>query len=34
LVIPTAASPQQLGLSEDLRELGIYLTSLTFKTTP
>jgi hypothetical protein len=33
LVIPTAASPQQLGLSEDLRELGIYLTSITFKTT-
>lgn len=34
LVIPTAVSPQQLGLSEDLRQLGIYLTSITFKTTP
>ncbi len=33
LVIPTAASPQQLELSEDLRQLGIYLTSITFKTT-
>ena len=32
LVIPTAASPKELGLSEDLRELGIYLTSIVFKT--
>ncbi len=32
LVISTAASPKSLGLSEDLRELGIYLTCLTFKT--
>jgi len=34
LVIPTATSPKALGLSEDLRELGIYLTSITFKTNP
>jgi hypothetical protein len=34
LVIPTATSPHQLELSEDLRQLGIYLTSITFKTTP
>lgn len=34
LVIPTATSPHALELSEDLRELGIYLTSITFKTTP
>lgn len=34
LVIPTASSPHQLGMSEDLRQLGIYLTSITFKTTP
>lgn len=34
MVIPTAASPQALGLSEDLRQLGIYLTSITFKTMP
>ncbi len=34
LVIPTATSPSALDLSEDLRELGIYLTSITFKTTP
>ncbi len=34
LVIPTATTPQALGLSEDLRQLGIYLTSITFKTTP
>lgn len=33
LVIPTATSPRALVLSEDLRELGIYLTSITFKTT-
>jgi len=32
LVIPTAASPSDLGLSEDLRQLGIYLTSIAFKT--
>jgi hypothetical protein len=34
LVIPTATSPQQLKMSEDLRQLGIYLTSITFKTVP
>jgi hypothetical protein len=34
LVIPTATSPQALELSGDLRELGIYLTSITFKTMP
>ncbi len=34
LVIPTAVSPKALDMSEDLRELGIYLTSITFKTTP
>jgi hypothetical protein len=33
LVIPTAASPSSLGLSDDLRELGIYLASITFKAT-
>jgi hypothetical protein len=33
LVIPTATSPHELRLSEDLRQLGIYLTSITFKTT-
>jgi hypothetical protein len=33
MVIPTAASPHELHLSEDLRQLGIYLTSITFKTT-
>jgi hypothetical protein len=33
LVIPTAVSPSSLGLSEDLRELGIYLSSITFKAT-
>jgi hypothetical protein len=32
LAIPTATSPRALNLSEDLRELGIYLTSITFKT--
>ena len=34
LVIPTATSPQQLDLSRDLRQLGIYLTSITFKAAP
>jgi len=34
LVLPNAASPQSLKMSEDLRELGIYLTSITFRTTP
>ena len=33
LVIPDAASPSSLELSGDLRELGIYLTSIAFKTT-
>lgn len=33
LVIPTATSPRTLFLSEDMRELGIYLTSITFKAT-
>jgi hypothetical protein len=34
LVIPNAVSPHELNLSEDMRELGIYLTSITFKTIP
>lgn len=34
LVIPTATSPQALELSEDLRQLGICLTAITFKTLP
>jgi hypothetical protein len=34
LVIPDATSPNELQLSEDMRELGIYLTSITFKTVP
>ena len=34
LVIPTATSPSALFLSEDLRELGIYLHSIVFKTVP
>ncbi len=33
LVIPTAASPRSLQLSQDERELGIYLTTITFSTT-
>jgi hypothetical protein len=32
MVIPTAASPKMLGLSEDMRELGIRLSSVTFLT--
>lgn len=34
LVIPTATSPHALNLSGDLRELGIYLTSIVFNTAP
>jgi hypothetical protein len=34
LVIPTATSPNALFLSEDMRELGIYLHSIVFKTAP
>jgi hypothetical protein len=34
LVIPTAISPNALHMSEDLRELGIYLSTITFKTAP
>jgi hypothetical protein len=34
LVIPNATSPSALNLSEDLRELGIYLKTITFKTAP
>ena len=34
LVLPNAASPAEMGLSEDERELGIYLTSITFRTMP
>jgi len=34
LVLPNAVSPHELNLSEDMRELGIYLTSITFKTIP
>ena len=33
LVIPTAVSPLSLGLSEDVRELGICLSSILFKAT-
>jgi len=33
LVIPTAVSPRALGLSQDERELGIYLNAITFRTT-
>src|SRR5690242_4986357 len=33
LVIPTAVSPRALGLSQDERELGIYLNAITFHTT-
>ena len=33
LVIPTAISPHALGLGEDMRQLGLYLVSLTFRTT-
>ena len=32
LVIPTSTSPQALGLSDDDRQLGIYLTAITFRT--
>jgi hypothetical protein len=32
LVLPDAVSPEQLGLSEDQRELGIRLASITFRT--
>jgi hypothetical protein len=32
LVIPTAVSPRSLGLSQDQRELGIYLNAITFRT--
>jgi hypothetical protein len=31
-VIPTAASPNVLGVGEDMRELGICLNSIVFKT--
>jgi hypothetical protein len=34
LVIPTATSPKAMDISEDLRMLGIHLTSITFKTAP
>jgi hypothetical protein len=30
LVIPTATSPESLKISEDMRELGLYLTSIVF----
>jgi hypothetical protein len=33
LVIPTAVSPSSLGLSDDVRELGFHLSSITFKMT-
>lgn len=32
MIIPTAVSPASLSLSEDMRELGIYLTSIVFRT--
>jgi hypothetical protein len=31
LVIPTARSPHSLNISDDLRELGLHLRSITFK---
>jgi hypothetical protein len=34
MVIPTSISPNTLSLSEDKRELGIYLHSITFKLLP
>jgi hypothetical protein len=34
LVIPDATSPNELNLSEDMRQLGIYLTSIIFRTIP
>jgi hypothetical protein len=34
LVLPNATSPRTMDLNEDLRELGIYLSSITFKTMP
>ena len=34
MVLPDATSPCDLQLSEDQRELGIYLTSITFRTVP
>lgn len=33
LVIPTATSPQELGLSGDERQLGVYLKEVSFRTT-
>jgi hypothetical protein len=32
LVIPTAISPKALGLGGDMRDLGLYMTTLTFVT--
>jgi hypothetical protein len=32
LVIPTATSPESLRMSADMRELGLYLTSIVFGT--
>jgi hypothetical protein len=34
LVLPNAASPRSMSISADLRELGIYLTSINFRTVP
>lgn len=34
LVLPNATSPSASFLSEDMRDLGIYLESIVFKTTP
>lgn len=31
LVLPTAISPKKLGLGEDMRELGIYISSMLFR---
>ena len=33
LVLPNATSPSAMSQSEDMRELGIYLNSIVFKTT-
>jgi hypothetical protein len=34
LVLPNATSPSESYLSEDMRQLGVYLDSIVFKTSP
>lgn len=34
LVLPEATSPETLRISEDMRELGVYLSSIVFRTVP